>query len=128
MTQFKKFMTLMIVLLSCYSYSWCQSKADTSYISLTGVVEQDSVLIAISDLRIANAKMIELNYEKEINAQLRGLVQTDSILIDALSTNLSACELNTEQQVNKYKKQRNIAIGAGSGTSLLFLLLFIIAL
>ena len=118
----------MIVLLSCCSYSWSQSKADTSYISPTGVVEQDSVLIAISDLKIANAKMIELNYEKEINEQLRGLIQTDSNIIDALSTNLTACEMNTEVKVAEIKKQRNIAIGAGSGASLLFLVLFIIAL
>lgn len=118
----------MIVLASTCSTSWCQSNFPDS-IPLTGEeIQTDSVLVPISALRVANAKMIELKYEKDINTHLRGILQTDSILIDALSTNLSACEMNTEQQVSKYKKQRNIAIGAGSGTSLLFLILLIIAL
>ena len=118
----------MIVLASTCSYSWCQSNVIDS-IPLTGEeMHTDSVLVSISALRVANAKMIELKYEKEINEQLRGLVQTDSILIDALSTNLTACEMNTEFKVAEMKKQRNIAIGAGSGTSLLFLILLIIAL
>lgn len=118
----------MIVLASTCSYSWCQSNINDS-ISLTGEeVHTDSVLVPISALRVANAKMIELKYEKEINEQLRRIIQTDSNIIDALSTNLTACEMNTEIKVAKIKKQRNIAIGAGSGTSLLFLILLIIAL
>lgn len=118
----------MIVLASTCSYSWCQNNINDS-ISLTGEeVHIDSVLVPISALRVANAKMIELKYEKEINEQLRRIIQTDSNIIDALSTNLTACEMNTEIKVAQIKKQRNIAIGAGSGTSLLFLILLIIAL
>lgn len=118
----------MILLLWTCSTSWCQSNLYDS-IPLTGEeMQTDSVLVPISALRVANAKMIELKYEKEINEQLRRLVQTDSNIIDALSTNLTACEMNTEIKVAEIKKQRNIAIGAGSGTSLLFLILLIIAL
>lgn len=72
--------------------------------------------------------MIELKYEKEINEYLRSTIQTDSILINSLHTNLSACKINTEIKIAEIKKERNIAIAIGSGTSLLFLLLFIIAL
>ncbi len=118
----------MIVLASTCSYSWCQSNINDS-IPLTGEeVHTDSVLVPINALRVANAKMIELKYEKEINEQLRRLIQTDSSIINALSINLTACEMNTEIKVAEIKKQRDIAIGAGAGTSLLFLLLFIIAL
>lgn len=118
----------MILLLWTCSTSWCQSNVIDS-IPLTGEeVHTDSVLVPISALRVANTKMIELKYEKEINEQLRRLIQTDSNIISALSTNLTACEMNTEIKVAEIKKQRNIAIGTGSGTSLLFLILLIIAL
>lgn len=118
----------MIVLALTCSISWCQSNLLDS-ISLTGEeIQTDSVLIPITALKVANAKMIELKYEKEINEQLRRLIQTDSNIIDGLSANLTVCEMNTEIKVAEIKKQRNVAIAAGSGTSLLFLLLFIIAL
>lgn len=119
------------MLLCSYSYSWCQSNLiDT--IPLTGEEEQtDSVLVPISAIRVANTKMIELKYEKEINKNLQCIIQNDSLLINAISTNLNACEIaynNKDEEVKAMKKQRNIAIGAGSGTSLLFLILLIIAL
>lgn len=118
----------MIAILCTCSCSWCQSKVNDS-IPLTGVVTQtDSVLISINDIKVANAKMIELKYEKEINENLIATIQTDSVLINALSTNLSACEITMETRINEIKKERNIAIGAGAGTSLLFLVLLIIAL
>ena len=116
----------MILLLWSCSISWCQSNFPDS-IPLTGEeMQTDSVLVPISALRVANAKMIELKYEKEINKNLRDCIQNDSILISALSTNLSVCEINKDKEVAEIKKQRNIAIGVGSGTSLLFLILLII--
>ena len=51
----------MIVLLSCSINSLSKSLT-----SSTGRIEQDSVTIAISDIRKANAKLIELSYEKDI--------------------------------------------------------------
>lgn len=117
----------MILLLCSCSYSWCQNKIDT--ILFTGEeVQTDSVLVSVNALKVANAKMIELKYEKEINRQLRGIIQTDSLLTDYLYTNLSSCKINSDIKIAEIKKQRNTAIAVGSGTSLLFLLLFIIAL
>lgn len=107
--------------LNC-SITWCQN--DSS--SFTGVVEQDSVLVSINSIRIANAKMIELKYEKEINTNLRNIVKTDSILISSLSVNLDACELNKKEEINKYRKQRNKAIIFGIESSLILILLLII--
>ena len=66
----------MIVLLSCLS-SWSENNA---HIPSMGDVSQDSVLIAVDDLRVANAKMIELKYEKEVNNSLREIVKNDSIV------------------------------------------------
>lgn len=121
----------MIVLLLNYSISWCQN--DT--ILPTGELEQDSVLIPISALRIANAKMIELKYEKDINENLRQVVINDSAIINALENNILACIYEKEQQEVDYekelaivKRQRNTAIGIGSGSSAVLLTILLLIL
>ena len=119
------------MLLLSYSISWCQN--DT--IPSTGVVEQDSVVIPISAIKVANAKMIELKCQKEENENLRQIIKVDSVLIDALENNILACIYEKEQQeeyyentIHKLKKQRNIAIGAGSCSTTLLIALLILLL
>lgn len=104
----------MIVLLS-YSSSWSENNAP---IPSTGGLTNDSVLVAIDDLRAANAKMIELRYEKEINNSLKEIIKNDSIAIVALreDNNIAAAE------AKKYKRQRNVAGGA-SGVLVILLIL-----
>lgn len=102
------------------SISWCQNN--------DSIHKLDSVIVAVSALRIANAKMIELKYEKEINKNLVDIINTDSIIIDALNTNLDYCKREAKETTRKYKKQRNRAIEIGAGSSALFLVLLIIAL
>lgn len=67
----------------------------------------DSVLISYDDLRIVNSKLIELEYEKEININLKNVIYNDSIIIKDYTY------LN--DKLNKdYKrtiKQRNICFG-----------------
>ena len=98
----------MIVLLSC-STSWCQN--DNATISSTGelTASTDSVLIAFDDLRKANAKMVELKYEKEINDSLRSIIKNDDIIMREYSRNVDALK----KQVKQTKRQRNLAIGGG---------------
>ena len=97
-----------IVLLSC-STSWCQN--DNATISSTGelTTSPDSVLIAFDDLRKANAKMVELKYEKEINDSLRSIIKNDDIIMREYSRNVDALK----KQVKQTKRQRNLAIGGG---------------
>lgn len=121
----------MLILLSTYSISWCQN--DT--IPFTGVVEQDSVLVPIQALRVANAKMIELKYEKAINENYRQTIELDSAIINALENNLYNCALELEEQINtcdeeitKIKRQRNTAIGVGTGTSTALLVILLLIL
>lgn len=121
----------MIVLLLNYSMSWCQNDTILS----TGKLEQDSVLVPISALRVANAKMIELKYEKAINENLRQVVRNDSAIIDALENNILACIYKKEQQEVDYekelaiiKRQRNTAIEIGSCSTALLIALLIILL
>ena len=98
----------MIVLLSC-STSWCQN--DNATISSTGelTASPDSVLIAFDDLRKANAKMVELKYEKEINDSLRSIIKNDNIIMREYSSNVDALK----KQITQAKKQRNLAVGGG---------------
>ena len=98
----------MIVLLSC-STSWCQN--DNATISSTGelTATSDSVLVAFDDLRKANAKMVELKYEKEINDSLRSIIKNDDIIMREYSRNVDALK----KQVKQVKRQRNLAIGGG---------------
>ena len=98
----------MIVLLSC-STSWCQN--DNATISSTGelTASPDSVLISFDDLRKANAKMVELKYEKEINDSLRSIIKNDDIIMREYSRNVDALK----KQVKQTKRQRNLAIGGG---------------
>lgn len=98
----------MIVLLSC-STSWCQN--DNATISSTGelTASPDSVLIAFDDLRKANAKMVELKYEKEINDSLRSIIKNDDLIMREYSRNVDALK----KQVKQVKRQRNLAVGGG---------------
>lgn len=101
-----------IVLLSC-SKSWSENNITLS----TGGVP-DSVLVAVDDLRVANAKMVELKYEKEINADLRQIVKNDSVIINALKQEVDY----NQAQSKKYKKQRNVVSGAGVGVLILLII------
>ena len=98
----------MIVLLSC-STSWCQN--DNATISSTGelTASPDSVLIAFDDLRKANAKMVELKYQKEINDSLRSIIKNDDIIMREYSRNVDALK----KQIKQVKRQRNLAVGGG---------------
>lgn len=98
----------MIVLLSC-STSWCQN--DNATISSTGelTASPDSVLIAFDDLRKANAKLVELKYEKEINDSLRSIIKNDDAIMREYSSNIDALK----KQIIQAKKQRNLAVGGG---------------
>lgn len=103
----------MIVLLSYFTNLY----ANNYHISSTGeVIEQDSIYISYTDLKIVNSKLIELKYEKETNTILRKIIKNDSIIIDTLIINnnkLTSDIHNLNKVNNKYKKQRNIGFGIG---------------
>lgn len=98
----------MIALLS-YSMNSLANESDT--IPSTG--RQDSVLIAYDDLRKVNGKLIELEYEKEINNNLRNIIYNDSIAIDNLKSGIDRISNETNKKVKKAKRERNIAGGIG---------------
>lgn len=117
----------MIVLLSC-SINLLASNKETccAHLSTGGVVVKnssvkDSVLVSYDDLRLANSKLIELDYEKKINTTLRSIIVNDSIIIQHYKS--------SNALINKsYKKaihQRNIAIGGGIVFSIVTLLLLL---
>lgn len=103
----------MIVLLSCSINSLSKSLT-----SSTGRIEQDSVTIAISDIRKANAKLIELSYEKDINKNLRQIVRNDSVLAEQARQRYILLDRSCKQ----INKQRNIAYCSAGATIMLLIL------
>ena len=103
----------MIVLLSCSINSSSKSLTPS-----TGRIEQDSITIAISDIRKANAKLIELSYEKDINKNLRQIIRNDSVLAEQARQRY----ILLDRSCKKIKKQRNIAYYI-SGVAILLLIL-----
>ena len=61
----------------------------------------DSVLVSYDDIRAANAKMIELQYEKLKNQNLVQIVDNDSIIIESLKT-----KVQVEKKAKKKAKTR----------------------
>lgn len=112
-----------IALLSC-STSWCQTNKNASLSFTGGVQVNDTICIPVELLRVANAKMVELEYEKQINEGLREVVSNDSIVITDLRNTIEHNEVVYAANINKVETQRNIAIG----TSAILLVLFIISL
>lgn len=80
--------------------------------------EKDSIYIAYSDLRTANAKMIELKYIKDINEKLYQIHNNDSIRNITLSKELN----ETIDKNKKLIRQRDIIGGAGIMSIILFMI------
>lgn len=104
---------MMTVLLACSTISSSRNYSSFS----TGGLGNDSVKVAISDLRKANAKLVQLKYEQEINASLKEIIYNDSIVI----YNKNVDNKTLTNQVKKLKKERNIGVGAAIGSILLFI-------
>ena len=115
----------MIVLLSCFIN--LSSKAERIS-SMGGVTEDsittDSILISYSDLRKVNAKLIELDYERRINEQLRIITHNDSIAINNLRNSISRINYDANKAIQSVKKQRDV-LGC---TSVIGVILLIISL
>lgn len=106
----------MIVLLSC-SINLLSKPLTSS----TGGLEQDSVTIAISDIRKANAKLIELSYEKDINKNLRQIIRNDSVLAEQARQRY----ILLDRSCKKVTRQRNVAY-CGVGATIILLILSLI--
>ena len=107
----------MIALLS-YSINSLASDCDT--IPSTG--RQDSVLIAYDDLRKVNSKLIELDYERNINEHLKSIINNDSIAINNLRNSISRINSDCERNTRKLKRERNIVGGIGIGAIILLII------
>ena len=104
----------MTVLLSC---SMNLSSSGQVANSSTGVLG-DSVKVSINDLRKANIKLIQLDYEKAINNNLRQIIVNDSVLAEQARQRY----ILLDRSCKKIKKQRNIAY-CSSGVAIILLIL-----
>lgn len=82
----------------------------------------DSILVSYDDLRKANSKLIELEYEKTINEDLRTIITNDSIAIDGLRNKINTMNDNYNRTIRKYKTQRNVAGGITIGALILLII------
>lgn len=105
----------MIVLLSCSTSLSSKANNQTSF---TG--RQDSIYVSIDDIRKANSKLIQLQYEKDINNSLREYIRNDSIIIKQTR---EECSL-LRGKSSRLTKERN----AAATSSLVLLLLLIMKL
>lgn len=83
---------------------------------------QDSVLIAYDDLRKVNSKLIELDYERNINEHLKSIISNDSIAINNLRSSISRINSDCERNTKRLKRERNIAGGIGIGAIILLII------
>ena len=106
----------MIALLGCsINLSANDTDIDSLHLSTGDVVQtNDSVLISYDDLRLANSKLIELEYEKQINNNFRSIISNDSIVI----RNYQTLNERVNKDCKKAIRQRNIVFG---GAAVLFL-------
>lgn len=106
----------MIVLLGCsINLLANNTNVDSLHLSTGDVVQpNDSVLVSYDDLRLANSKLIELEYEKQINNNLRSVIYNDSIVI----RDYQILNERINKDCKKVIRQRNIAIG---GATVLFI-------
>lgn len=102
----------MIVLLGCsINLSANNTDVDSLHLSTGEVVQlRDSVLISYDDLRLANSKLIELEYERQINNNLRCIISNDSIVI----RDYQVLNKRINEDCKKAIRQRNIAIGGAA--------------
>ena len=107
----------MTVLLSC---SINLSSSGQVANSSTGVLD-DSVKVSINDLRKANIKLIQLDYEKAINNNLRQIIVNDSVLAEQARQRY----ILLDRSCKKIKKQRNVAY-CSSGVAIILLILSIL--
>lgn len=69
--------------------------------------QRDSIYVSYDDLRAATAKMVELEYTKQINERLIQVVANDSAIIQSYEENAIALE----QQAKGLKTERNVMCG-----------------
>lgn len=69
----------------------------------------DSVLVSYDDIRAANAKMVELNYEKLKNQNLIQIVENDSVIIASLHQEVA----KEKKAAKKAKIREHIAESVG---------------
>lgn len=98
------------------SICYCQNDSIPS----TGGLE-DSVLIAYDDLRTVNGKLLELEYEKEINGKLKEIIKNDSVAISISKSAINSMDVKYKKDTKKLKRQRNGIAAGGIGAIILLI-------
>ena len=105
-------------MIALLSYSMNLLASDNATNSSTGGLQQDSlctdsVLISYCDLRKVNAKLIELDYERQISREYKDIISNDSIAISNLRSGILRLNSDYTRDIRNIKKQRNVFGGIG---------------
>lgn len=90
-----------------------------SDVSLTGGL--DSIMVSYDDLRAANAKFVELEYEKKARRSLELVVANDSVIISTISEHNKVLR----EKIKKSDK-KNTYLATGLGAAILALIISLI--
>ena len=123
----------MIVALS-YSTSYSKERSSSLSIFSTGGLKSNSPLeevdsfiqVDINDIKLVNAKLIELKYLTDENNVLRGIITNDSIIIkekdnrinilyntiEEIQEDIAKTEKEHKQQIKKLKKDKVYLTGS----------------
>lgn len=82
----------------------------------------DSIKISYCDLKKVNAKLVELEYEKKINANYKEIVRNDSISISSLRNKLLSVDRDYDRAIKNVKRERNILAGISVSSIILLIL------
>lgn len=116
----------MTVLLLTFSMNLLANEVDSVHSPFTGVrVSDNYALVSYDALRIANAKMVELDYEKEINKNLKEIIINDSIIINQYKQYIEVEEVEHKAEVKKLKKELCVTGGCGIGCFIILILVII---
>lgn len=116
----------MTVLLLVFSKNLLANEVDSVHSSFTGVLVSDNyALVSYDALRIANAKMVELDYEKEINKNLKEIIYNDSIIIKDLKEYIQSENITHKEEVKSLKKKLLISGSCGTGCLILLIIVLI---
>ena len=114
-------------MIALLSYSTNLLASDDATNSSTGGFKQDSlttdsVLIAYDDLRKVNVKLIELDYERQINKKYKEIISNDSVAISGLRSRIIRIDSDYSRNIRNIKTQRNVASGIGIGAIILLII------
>lgn len=127
----------MIVLLGSYSRSWCQSEIDNVVHPPRGVNTTDTtVLVPISMIKVANAKIIKSKLYKDIIEEQDSIISLQKLKYNTINNEIKIlqCNLDNTNKVNdnlnksieRIKRNNRYLVGGGAVCAIAFVVCLLV--